>query len=295
MIASELLRIRYSPAARVVLALVLAEVVFIGLLFAFLPALVDGLIALNEVIPNATSVHQFSDDQLAALTLGTPVTQEVVIDLLGNSGTGIGFPAVAALLVGALTITTEHRHGSLTASALAEPRRARLLLAKLVALAATVFAAGVLLVIVRGLLLAAGLAIQGEPLLLDPSAVLGLWGRETITLILYAGLGFAIGLLARSPVAAITVLGGAIIIETIVRPITMLIFGTPNPALFLPFGLVPDISGTHPLAAINGVTVATSDVGPVVAVLVLAAWTLLVTAAASVRFMRADLPSAMST
>lgn len=64
--------------------------------------------------------------------------------------------------------------------------------------------------------------------------MLSVWGRDLVALILYADLGFAIGLLARSPV---TVLGGAIAVETIVRPVTMLIFEAPNPAMFLPFGL----------------------------------------------------------
>jgi ABC-type transport system involved in multi-copper enzyme maturation permease subunit len=290
MIASELLRIRFSLAAKIVLVLVLAEAVFIGLLLAFLPSLIDGLVALNDVIPNATQADQFDATQLVALSLGTSATQEVIIDLLGNSGTGIGFPAIAALLLGALTITTEHRRGSLIVSALAEPRRARLLLTKLSALAVTVLAASILLIIVRGLMLTAGLAVQSEPLLLDPADVLGLWGRGTLTLILYAGLGFALGLLSRSPVAAILVLGAAIIIESILRPITLLIFGAPNPAQFLPFGLVPDISGTNPLAAFTGTTVITSGLAPAVALLVLTAWTLLVTAAASTRFVRTDLP-----
>lgn len=89
--------------------------------------------------------------------------------------------------------------------------------------------------------------------------MLSVWGRDLVALILYADLGFAIGLLARSPV---TVLGGAIAVETIVRPVTMLIFEAPNPAMFLPFGLVLDINGTNPLAAINGATVTSSGIAP---------------------------------
>ncbi|BCJ69455.1 hypothetical protein [Polymorphospora rubra] len=290
MIASELLRVRFSLAARIILVLAIAETVFIGLLFTFLPSLIDGLVALNGVIPNATQADQLDADQLDALNLSTPAIQEVLIDLLGNSGTGIGFPAIAALLLGALTITTEQRRGSLTVSALAEPRRARLLLAKLTALALTVVAAAFVLIVVRGLMLTAGLAVQGEPFLLDTAAVFGLWGRGALTLVLYAGVGFAVGLLARSPVAVILVLGSMIIVESIVRPITLLIFGASNPTLFLPFGLVPDISGTNPLAALTGTTVTTTGVTPTVAVLVLAVWTLIATGTASARLIRTDLP-----
>lgn len=290
MIASELLRIRFSLAARITLILVIGEAVIIGLLFAFLPAVIDGLIALNDVVPNATDADQFEPAQLSALSLGTPATQEVIVDLLGNSGTGSGFPAVAALLIGALTITTEHRRGSFTASALTEPRRAQLLLAKMTALAFTVIAGVVMLIVIRGLLLTIGLAIQGESLQLDTVALAGLWGRGALTLVLYAAIGFAIGLLARSPVTVIIVLGAAIIVESVIRPVTLLIFGTPNPALLLPFGLVPDISGTNPLAALTGSTVTTTGITPITAMLALAAWALIAAAVASIRFVRTDTP-----
>lgn len=290
MITSELLRIRYSLAARLIFVLVLAEVVFSGLLFAFLPALTNGLIALNQVIPNATDADQFSDAQLHALSLANRAIQDVVIDLLGNSGTGIGFPALAALLLGALTITTEHRRGSLTTSVLAEPRRLRLLAAKQAALAVMVLATAVLLIVLRGLLLALGLAVQDQPFLLDQTVVLGLWLRGALTLLLYAGIGFSLGLLVRSPVAVILVTGAAVIVESVLRPITTLLFGAPNPALFLPFGLVPDISGTNPLATLTGAEVIPSNVAPAVAVAVLASWAILITVVAGIRFIRGDIP-----
>ncbi|MGO1354211.1 MAG: ABC transporter permease subunit [Brachybacterium tyrofermentans] len=290
MIASELLRLRFSLVARIIGILVVAEAVFIGLLLVLLPSIIDGLIALNEVIPNATDADQLDPSQLAALSLDAPATQEVIIDLLGNSGTGSGLPAIAALLIGALTITTEHRRGSLTASALAEPRRAQLLLAKMTALALTVIAGVVVLVVIRGLLLTIGLAIHGAPLQLDTVALAGLWGKGALALVLYAAIGFAIGLLARSPVTVIIVLGAAIIVESVIRPITLLIVGTPNPALFLPFGLVPDISGTNPLAALTGSTVTTTGITPITAMLALAAWAIIAAAVASIRFVRTDAP-----
>lgn len=290
MIASELLRLRFSLVARIIGILVVAESVFIGLLLVLLPSIIDGLIALNEVIPNATDADQLDPSQLAALSLDAPATQEVIIDLLGNSGTGSGVPAIAALLIGALTITTEHRRGSLTASALAEPRRAQLLLAKMTALALTVIAGVVVLAVIRGLLLTIGLAIHGAPLQLDTGAMAGLWGKGALTLVLYAAIGFAIGLLVRSPVTVIIVLGAAIIVESIIRPVTLLIFGSPNPALFLPFGLVPDISGTNPLAALTGSTVTTTGITPLTAMLVLAAWAIVAAAVASIRFVRTDTP-----
>ncbi|MDN5725767.1 MAG: hypothetical protein L0G99_07525 [Propionibacteriales bacterium] len=290
MITSELLRIRLSTAARVLLILAVAEAVVVGLIFSFLPALVGGLTALNDVIPNATEADQLDGNQLSALSLANPVTQGVVVDLLGNTGSGIGFPVIAALLLGALTVSIEHGRGSLTASVLAEPRRARLLLVKVAALAGAVLAAAMLLALIRGVILSIGGVANGVPLLLSPSDLTGLWIRGALSLMLYAILGFSVGLLIRSPMTVTLVLGAAVVVETIVRPVTTLIAGVPNPALYLPFGLTPDLSGSNPLATFTGADVIGTNVSPGMAVAALAAWALIVLVIASVRFVRTDLP-----
>lgn len=156
MIASELLRLRYSLAGRVLLAILLAEAIFVGLLLAFLPNLIEALITLNEVIPNATSADQLTDDQLAALTLASPQFQVLIADVLGNAGLGASLPAIAATLLGALTITGEFRRGSITNTVLAQPIRWRLILAKMTALVYVVTATGILLTIVRAIVLGGG-------------------------------------------------------------------------------------------------------------------------------------------
>ena len=113
-----------------------------------------------------------------------------------------------------------------------------------------------------------------------------------MTLVLYAGIGFAIGLLVRSPVAAILTLGAAVVVESIVRPITLLVLGAPNPAQYLPLGLVPDISGTNPLAAIDGSSMTlTEGIGTVPALLTLLAWSTFALSIATVRFYRTDIPA----
>ncbi|MFC0673790.1 ABC transporter permease subunit [Brachybacterium hainanense] len=255
---------------------------------------VDALVALNQVIPNATDADQFGDDQLTALSLASPGTQQTVVDLLGNSGGGMSVPAITALLLGALTITTEYRRGSLTTTALAEPRRIRLLGAKLAALALTVLIASAGLALARALMLGIGLGIQGEALLLDPARVAASWALGALALILYAGVGFAVGILVRSPITAILTLGAAIVVESLIRPFAMLILGAPNPVQYLPFGLVPDLSGTNPLAALTGSDAPLMTVLPTgTALFTLLCWTLLVVTAASLRFRRADTPALM--
>lgn len=291
MIRSELLRIRYSLAAKLLLAVLVAEAVSISLLFTALPAMIDGLIALNDVIPNATSADQFSDAQLQALSLAAPSAQQTNIDVLGNSGTGISLPALAALLFGALTITTEHRRGSLTPAVLAEPRRGRLLQHKLTALTLTALGATVVLTLLRLLLLLIGVAVQGEALLLDPAQIIGFGLRGMLTLTLYTWIGFAIGLLVRSPVTVILTLGAAVAIESIIRPIVTVIFGTPNPTQYFPLGLVPDISGTNPLSAINDAPAFMGGIGALPALLTLGAWAIATLTIAAIRFRHADIPT----
>ncbi|MGP5220760.1 hypothetical protein [Arthrobacter rhombi] len=291
MIRSELLRIRYSLAAKLLLIVLLAETMFISLLFTALPAMIDGLIALNDVIPNATSADQFSDAQLQALSLAAPTAQLTIIDVLGNSGTGISLPVIAALLFGALTITFEYRRASLTTAVLAEPRRGRLLLHKLTALTMTALAAAAALTLLRFMLLLVGAAVQGETLLLDPAQIVGFGLRGMLTLTLYTWIGFAIGLLVRSPVAVVLTLGAAIAVESIVRPIVTLLLGAPNPTQYLPLCLVPDISGTNPLAAINDAPTFMDGIGTLPALLTLAAWAVVTVSIAAIRFRRADVPS----
>lgn len=291
MIRSELFRIRYSLAAKLLFALLIGEAALISLLFVALPAVIDGLIALNDVIPNATSAGRFSDAQLRALSIAAPTAQQTIIDVLGNSGNGASLPVIGALLFGALTITTEYRRGSLTSAVLSEPRRGQLLFQKLSALTIAALSAAALLTLLRFLMLVGGLAIQSGTLLLSPGEIAGFGLRGMLALILYTWLGFAIGLLVRSPVAAILILGAAITVESIARPIVTVVFGTPNPAQYLPFGLVPDISGTNPLAAINGFPTLLDGIGALPAFLALGAWTITALAIAAIRFRRTDIPA----
>ena len=217
--------------------------------------------------------------------------QTLVIDLLGNTGTGASLPAIAALLFGALTITGEHRRGSLTSTVLAEPRRIRLILAKLAALSISTVAAAVLLAASRSLTLTVGLMAQNEPVLILAGDVARTWGTGALALILYTLIGFAAGLLLRNPVTALVVLCSFLVAESIIRPVAALVIGTPNPARYLPTGLIPDLIGTNPLAALTGADASlTTGIGTAPAIVTLSAWTVLVLVAATVRFVRADIP-----
>ncbi|MGO2665465.1 hypothetical protein [Mycetocola reblochoni] len=291
MIISELLRLRYSLAGRVLLAILLAEAIFVGLLLAFLPNLIDALITLNEVIPNATSADQFTDGQLAALTLASPQFQVLIADLLGNAGLGASLPAIAATLLGALTITAEFRRGSITGAVLAQPIRWRLILAKMTALVCAVTGAAIVLAVLRVSTLGVGLAVQAEPLLIELPDLAFRWALGILSLVLYSLLGLGIGLLIRNQIATISVIFAGIAIESIIRPLALLIFGGANPTLYLPFGLVPDIAHNNPLALLGADAPLTASLSAPVAIASLAVWAGVLLVSATVRFSRADVPA----
>lgn len=165
------------------------------------------------------------------------------------------------------------------------------MLQKLAVLTVAATAVALWVTVLRGLILFGGIAIQGETLLLAPEEIVGFALRGALTLALYTGIGFAVGVLVRSPVAAIFTLGAAIAVESIARPITMLVVGSPNPAQYLPFGLVPDISGTNPLAAINDVAMPVMPgIGTLTAMFTLLAWSIVAISMATIRFCGTDSP-----
>jgi ABC-2 type transport system permease protein len=110
---------------------------------------------------------------------------------------------IFALVLGVLAVSTELRHGTITPSLLAVPRRTRLVLAKV----ASHFAAGVVLGIAAFALAAAVglgvLALRDIPSELDTARVLELVVGGTIGTGLFAAIGVGVGTLIRSQVAAI--------------------------------------------------------------------------------------------
>lgn len=115
---------------------------------------------------------------------------------------GYVFPVV----VGAMAITGEVRHKTLTPTFLAEPRRGRVLLAKLVAslpLGAMFGVVGTAGTVLGG---AAVLALRGEPVLLDDPEVLRSLGLSVLALTVWCMVGVGFGSVLTNQVAAIVVL-----------------------------------------------------------------------------------------
>jgi hypothetical protein len=115
---------------------------------------------------------------------------------------GYIFPAI----LGALSVTGEFRHRTITPTLLAEPRRSLVLGAKLVAVlpfALAVAVAGVAGTVVGG---AATLAIMGEPTLLGDPEVQRTIVMSVVALVLWALVGVGFGSVLTNQVAAIVVL-----------------------------------------------------------------------------------------
>ncbi len=115
---------------------------------------------------------------------------------------GYIFPAI----LGALSVTGEFRHRTITPTLLAEPRRSLVLGSKLVAIlpfALVVAIAGVVGTVIGG---AATLAIMGEPTLLGDRTIQRTLVLSVVALTLWALVGVGFGSVLTNQVAAIVVL-----------------------------------------------------------------------------------------
>jgi ABC-2 type transport system permease protein len=138
---------------------------------------------------------------------------------------GAGFWSSLATVLGILVVTNEYRHGTIMTTFLAEPRRVRVLAAKLATalIGGAVLALGALLATVAVAL--PWLSITDQSLPLDGQA-LEAAGRLTLAFALSAALGAAVGAIIQNQVGTIiTVFVWFLIIESIIGVVSALLFG----------------------------------------------------------------------
>lgn len=82
-----------------------------------------------------------------------------------------------------------------------------------------------------------------------------------------------------------------IAVESVIRPLALLIFGGANPTLYLPFGLIPDIARNNPLALLGADASLTASLSAPAAIIALAVWAGALTNVATSRFARTDVPA----
>lgn len=144
-----------------------------------------------------------------------------------------------AVIVGALVVTTEYRHGTIGWSAMTTPDPARLVMAKATVALVTgiVFGvAGAAVALASGL---AGLGAIGEPLLLDHAILRSLALGAVAYAAIGGALGVAVGALVRNQVGAIV-----IVLVTLQVADPLLAAAVPAIARFGPGGAARALTGT---------------------------------------------------
>ena len=285
MIHSELLRIRYSTAARVTGIVALVVLVGQALLLALLPVVIDGLVALNDVVPNATEADQMSGTDLAAFSLENTSVQLAVVDLTGSTAGGIAGAAVLVCIFAGLMIANEFRRGSIIATMLSFPRRYDAVSGKIAAITIVVLASCAVIGAIRLVILLLGAQLQDVPIELPIVSVAATWGRGALALVFLALAAAGLALLVRTPAATLSVVVIVAVVEASARPVMSLLVDGWNPTRALPFGLVSEAVASPELASV-GLPSATPD--PVLALLILAGWAVVLLGAGCLRTMRSD-------
>lgn len=153
-------------------------------------------------------------------------------------GWGTTAGALFAALLGAMSITTEIRHGTIRPTLLATPKRERVIAAKLAAGALTGIGAGLLAEALAAGLEAAGLAIRGIHIQLGAGDYLQLLAGGAFAAGFFAAIGVGIGALVRQQIGAVAGLTiWLILIET------TLIGNIPSAGKFAPGAAAGAIAG----------------------------------------------------
>jgi ABC-2 type transport system permease protein len=180
------------------------------------------------------------------------------IDLSGvhliaySAASSIGF--VFPVLLGALSATSEFRHQTLTPTFLANPRRSRVLLAKVVSAAVVGALYGVVALAASIGAGAVVLAATGGDPAFDDGDTWVLSARVILAMALWAVIGVALGTLVRNQAAALViVLGFTQVVEPILRSVAFVWEWTAQVGRFLP-GAASD--------ALVGWSVFTLNAGP---------------------------------
>jgi ABC-2 type transport system permease protein len=189
--------------------------------------------------------------------LNVPATElfddGVLARIIYTGGLQVGY--LLALVLGILSMGGEYRHRTLTATFLAEPRRGRVIGAKVAALAVVVVVNG--LAHLAGALLGGGtmLLIADVPVLPDPADLAGVMLRLLLVLVLWGLMGLGLGVLIPNQVVALFV---GVAVAFLVEP--LLSFGiTFVDALAAAARFFPSQASTAALSVFEGVDPATAQ------------------------------------
>jgi ABC-2 type transport system permease protein len=191
-------------------------------------------------------------------------------DLFGVGGVAVLFAA----LIGVMSVTSEFRHGTIRPTLLFEPRRTRVILAKL---AASLLMGALFGLLAEGLAFAFGgivLASRGIGFALDAHDVFAVVAGTAAATLLWSGVGVGLGAIVRSQVGAIIGLFAWLLV-----------------AENLLFGLAPKVGRYAPGPAAQTLAGGTQEhlLRPALGGLVLAAWLAVLVAAGTGLIVRRDI------
>lgn len=175
-----------------------------------------------------------------------------------SAGSSLGL--IIPLLFGALLITGEYRHTTLTPTFLAQPHRVTVIAAKVVV--AAVFGAVYGLV---GLIASVGagapiLALAGGETVLDEPEIWWLMARTLVAMALWAVLGLGFGALVKNQVVAIVVvIAFTQLVEPILRSLVVVADWAGDIVRFLPGAASDALVGAGIYASFSGADPAAGD------------------------------------
>jgi len=195
---------------------------------------------------------------------------------LRNLFGGVGQATVFALIIGALGITQEFRHQTITSTFLAAPHRSRVMVAKMLAHVLVGALYGVAAVVGGFAIAFAALAVKDHAPV-DYTVVAQIGFGVILAYALYAVLGVAVGTLVRNQIAALV---GLIVWAVFVEALLILL--VPKVGKWLPGGAVEGIK------QVAGFNQNADYLAPLPASLLLIAWAVAFAAVASVTTLRRD-------
>jgi ABC-type transport system involved in multi-copper enzyme maturation permease subunit len=190
-------------------------------------------------------------------------------------GTGIG--CLFAALLGALSITSEIRHGTIRPTYLATPQRARVIAAKAAASALGGLALGLLAEALTAAVSSAGLAARGIHIALSTGDFAQLLAGGAAAAALWAAIGTGVGAIVRNQVGAVVGLCVWLLLLE-----TSLIGAAPSAAKYAPGASAGALAGAIQTQS------ATNLLAPALGALLLLAYAAAATAAGSITTTRRD-------
>ncbi|MGH3509955.1 MAG: ABC transporter permease subunit [Nocardioidaceae bacterium] len=136
------------------------------------------------------------------------------------AGSAFSGAFIFALILGITGMTGEYRYQTITPTFLAEPRRSRVVAAKMLAHLAVGVGYGLVGLVVSVVTGAAVIAIRGYPLGLGASGLVGAMALAVLAVALWTLFGLGIGTMIRNQVAAILI---GVVITLLLEPIASLV------------------------------------------------------------------------